>query len=107
MKHLNRVTLAGIVAQPPNMQETGLGVKVAHLAVLTGKQRHAVTAWVQIAEQIEREIEAGNTVVLEGELVYSSFERDGVTIPTTTIRVTWIERVDTYLTDREWEAANV
>ena len=105
MNHLNRVTLKGTVAQPPNMQETGLGVKVAHLAVLTGKQRHAVTAWVAIAEQIEREIEAGNTVILEGEIVYSSFERDGVTIPTTAIRVAWIERVDGCFTDEE--VANV
>lgn len=94
---VNRIMLIGNVGRDPDVQTTSTGTKVAHLSLATSRripkdgaveQRtdwHRLTLWDQLAQFAEDYIRQGDQLYVEGRLEYSSFERNGVTIPTAEI----------------------
>lgn len=99
MRSVNKVILVGMIGRDPDIQTTADGSKVAHVSLTTtrrwsdqhGMQErtmwHRLTLRDRLAEVTEDYVRKGDRVYLEGELEYDSFERNGVTIPTSEIRV--------------------
>jgi single-strand DNA-binding protein len=96
----NKIILVGNVGRDPDIQQTQGGTKVAHLSLATNrrvpaddddtKERtdwHRLTFWGKLAQLAEDHIGQGDRLLVEGTLEYSSYERDGVTIPTSDITV--------------------
>jgi single-strand DNA-binding protein len=48
---------------------------------------HRITAWGRLAELAEEYIRKGDRLYIEGRMQYDSYERDGVTIPTSDVVV--------------------
>jgi single-stranded DNA-binding protein len=96
---MNRIQLLGMVRGAPNIQRTGQDEAVAHLKVSTRRlgtsaQWHKVEAWEALAESIERgKIADGDTIFVEGHMEYSTYERDGVQIPTAVVVAHFIVRM--------------
>ena len=99
-RSVNKVILVGNVGRDPDIQQTQNGTKVAHLTLATnrwipgqgedGEERtewHRLTLWNRLAEFTEEYVGKGDRVYVEGRIEYDTFERDGVTIPTTEIHV--------------------
>ena len=99
-RSVNKVILVGNVGRDPDIQQTQSGTKVAHLTLATnrwvpgsgedGEERtewHRLTLWNRLAEFAEEYVGKGDRVYVEGRIEYDSFERDGVTIPTTEVHV--------------------
>ncbi|MEZ4757626.1 MAG: single-stranded DNA-binding protein [Flavobacteriales bacterium] len=89
----NKVSLIGNLGATPEVREVATGRKVARMVVAThsttrnaagerdtNTQWHTVVAWGRTAEQVERLLEKGSPVALEGKLVHRSYAgRDGRT----------------------------
>lgn len=98
-RSVNKVILVGNVGRDPDVQTTGTGKKVAHLSLATSRripqgdkfeQRtewHRLTLWDRLAMLAEEYIRKGDRLFVEGSMEYGSFEREGVTIPTSEVRV--------------------
>ena len=98
-RSVNRVTLVGNVGGDPEVRDTRNGQRVAHVSLATNHvvQRdgeedrrtdwHRLTFWGGAAETVERYLRKGGRLYVEGRLAYGSYERDGVTIPTTDVVV--------------------
>lgn len=99
-RSVNKIILVGNVGRDPDMQATQNGTKVAHLSLATNRRLpsnggevrertdwHRLTFWNQLAEFAEQYVRKGDRLYVEGRVEYDSFERDGVTIPTTDITV--------------------
>jgi single-strand DNA-binding protein len=88
----NTVRLIGNLGFDPEVREIAKGRKVARLSVATNEsytnsagervtdtQWHTVVAWGRIADQVERMLEKGSPIMLEGRLVHRSYEgKDGL-----------------------------
>jgi single-strand DNA-binding protein len=48
---------------------------------------HRLTLWDRLAQLAEDYVRKGDRVYVEGRIEYDSFERNGVTIPTTEVQV--------------------
>lgn len=83
----NRVQLIGKVGNDPEIRILDEGKKIAKLSIatndvyyndkgekVTDTQWHLVTAWGRIAEIIEKFVEKGKEIALEGKLVHRSWE---------------------------------
>lgn len=83
----NRVQLIGKVGNDPEIRMLDEGKKIAKLSIatndvyyndkgekVTDTQWHLVTAWGRIAEIIEKFVEKGKEIALEGKLVHRSWE---------------------------------
>lgn len=98
-RSVNRVTLVGNVGADPEVRETRQGQRVAHVSLATNHlvQRdgeedrrtdwHRLTFWGGAADTVETYLRKGGRLYVEGRLAYGSYERDGVTIPTTDVVV--------------------
>ncbi|MCE2455329.1 MAG: single-stranded DNA-binding protein [Gemmatimonadetes bacterium] len=98
-RSVNRIALIGNVGRDPDVRTTKRGTKVAHLALATnrrnpagaeGEERtdwHRLTLWDGRAQLAEDYIRTGDRIYVEGRLEYDSYERDGITIPTSEIHV--------------------
>ncbi|MFW6199189.1 MAG: single-stranded DNA-binding protein [Gemmatimonadota bacterium] len=100
-RSVNKIILVGNVGRDPDMRETKTGVKVAHFSLATNRrfQRageeepeertdwHRLTCWNRLAQFAEDYISQGDRIYVEGRLEYDSYERDGVTIPTSEVVV--------------------
>lgn len=98
-RSVNRVTLVGNVGADPEVRETRQGKRVAHVSLATNHvaQRdgeedrrtdwHRLTFWGGAADTVEKYLRKGGRLYVEGRLAYGSYERDGVTIPTTDVVV--------------------
>ncbi len=96
---VNRVTLLGNAGADPDVRETGSGTRVAHLSLATnrvfrqngGPQRrtewHRLTFWGNQAETVDRYVNKGAKLYIEGRIEYGSYDRDGVAIPTVDVVV--------------------
>ena len=82
----NKVSLIGNLGATPEVREVATGRKVARMVVAThsttrnaagerdtNTQWHTVVAWGRTAEQVERLLEKGSPVALEGKLVHRSY----------------------------------
>ncbi|MEJ2341651.1 MAG: single-stranded DNA-binding protein [Gemmatimonadales bacterium] len=98
-RSINRVILVGNAGSDPDVRETSGGTPVAHLSLATDRffrqngeeQRktdwHRLTFWGKACEIAARFVQRGSRLYVEGRIEYGSYERDGVTIPTTDIIV--------------------
>jgi single-strand DNA-binding protein len=98
-RSINRIILVGNAGSDPDVRETSGGTPVAHLSLATDRffrqndeeQRktdwHRLTFWGKACEIAARFVQRGSRLYVEGRVEYGSYERDGVTIPTTDIIV--------------------
>lgn len=98
-RSVNRVILVGNTGSDPDVRETTKGTRVANVSLATnrvyqlnGQEQkrtdwHRLTFWGKTAETVERYLRKGNRIYVEGRLEYGSYERDGVTVPTTDVVV--------------------
>lgn len=96
-RSVNKIILVGHVGRDPDVQVTAAGTKVAHVSLATsrringaGEERaewHRLTMWDRLAALAEDYVRKGDRVYVEGRMEYSSFERNGVTIPTAEVHV--------------------
>jgi single-strand DNA-binding protein len=96
-RSINKLILVGNVGRDPEIQSTGNGNKVAHFSLATSRripkengfeertEWHRLTAWGRLAELAEEYIRKGDRLYVEGRIQYDSYERDGVTIPTSDV----------------------
>ncbi|UUC46138.1 single-stranded DNA-binding protein [Flavobacterium cerinum] len=83
----NRVQLIGKVGNDPEVKTLGEGKKLVKLSIATNEiyyndkgekvtdtQWHLVTAWGKIAEIIEKFVEKGKEIALEGKLIHRVWE---------------------------------
>lgn len=99
-RSVNKIILVGHVGRDPELRETQSGVKVANLSLATNhrlgtngeseRERtdwHRLTLWNRLAVFADEHVKKGDRLYVEGRLEYDSYERDGVTIPTTEVSV--------------------
>jgi single-strand DNA-binding protein len=98
-RSVNRVILVGNAGSDPDVRNTASGTTVAHLSLATNRvfqrngeeQRktdwHRLTFWAGAAEAVERWVSKGSRLYVEGRIEYGSYDRDGVTIPTSDVIV--------------------
>ncbi|MCL7972846.1 MAG: single-stranded DNA-binding protein [marine benthic group bacterium] len=98
-RSVNRVILVGNAGADPDVRETPSGSTVAHLSLATNRtyqqngqeqkktEWHRLTFWAGAARTIEKWVRKGTRMYVEGRIEYGSYDRDGVTIPTTDVVV--------------------
>lgn len=98
-RSINKIILVGNVGRDPDLQTTSAGTKVAHVSLATSRrvprdggaeertEWHRLTLWDRLAQLAEDYLRKGDRVYIEGRMEYSSFERNGVTIPTAEVHV--------------------
>jgi single-strand DNA-binding protein len=98
-RSINKVILVGNVGRDPDVQVTTAGTKVVHLSLATSRRVprdgameertdwHRITLWDRLAEIAEEYVRKGDRVYVEGRMEYGSFEKNGVTIPTSEVQV--------------------
>jgi len=88
----NKVQLIGHVGQEPEIKTFDGGKKVANITIATNDnytndkgekveqtEWHRVTAWGKLADIIEKYVEKGKEIAIEGKLTHRSYEdKDGV-----------------------------
>jgi len=98
-RSINKVILVGNAGRDPDVQTTASGSKVARLSLATSRrvprdgsfeertEWHRLVLWDRLAELAEEYIRKGDRLYIEGRMEYSSFEKNGVTVPTADVRV--------------------
>lgn len=98
-RSINKVILVGNVGRDPDIQTTTAGTKVAHLSLATSRRVprdgameertdwHRITLWDRLAEVAEEYVRKGDRIYVEGRMEYGSYEKNGVTIPTSEVQV--------------------
>jgi single-strand DNA-binding protein len=98
-RSVNKLILVGNVGRDPEVQATPNGHKVANFSLATNRriprengfeertEWHRLTVWNRLAELAEEYIRKGDRLYVEGRIEYASYERDGVTIPTSEVVV--------------------
>ena len=96
-RSVNKIILIGNVGSDPDVRITSAGVKIARVSLATNWRAglpdpedrtdwHRVVLWGRLAQIAEDYVSKGDKLYVEGYLMYDSYERDGVTIPTAEIR---------------------
>jgi single-strand DNA-binding protein len=98
-RSINKVILVGNAGRDPDVQTISNGAKVAHLSLATSRrfsrdgvqeertEWHRLTLWDRLAGLAEEYVRKGDRLYIEGRIEYGSFEKNGVTVPTTEVRV--------------------
>lgn len=100
-RSVNKIILVGNVGRDPEVRETKTGMKVANLSLATNRRTqppgeeevgeetdwHRLVFWNRLAQFAEDYVSRGDRIYVEGRLQYDSYERDGVTIPTSEVSV--------------------
>lgn len=86
----NKVQLIGNVGNLPEIKNTDSGKKLARFRVATNDQYrnaqgekvtettwHNIIAWGKLAELVEKYLEKGTEVAIEGRLTNRTYEKDG------------------------------
>ncbi len=99
-RSLNKALLIGNLGADPEVRATSDGTRVAEFSIATNRtwtdrsgakqertEWHRIVAWAKLAEIAERYLRRGDSVCVEGEIQYRSYEdREGVTRYITEIR---------------------
>jgi single-strand DNA-binding protein len=98
-RSINKVILVGNVGRDPEAHTTSAGTKVVNLSLATSRRIprdgsmeertdwHRITLWDRLADIAEEYIRKGDRVYVEGRMEYGSFEKNGITIPTSEVQV--------------------
>ncbi len=101
----NKVLLVGNIGSDPEIRFTATGRKVAKFDVATHEsylnsqgekvtetQWHRLVGWGNVAEKVEKELQKGAEVSIEGKLIYRNYvDKDGVKKYVTEINVFELE----------------
>lgn len=87
MASVNKVILIGNLGKDPEMKESSGGVKFCKFSIATSKkikdeektQWHNITCFGKTAELASQYLKKGYPVYIDGEIQYSTSEKDGVT----------------------------
>jgi single-strand DNA-binding protein len=96
---MNRCQLYGNLGSDPKVTNLQSGKKVAKFSLATNRtysnasgervtetQWHSIVSWGKLAELCEKYLKKGNSVIIEGEINYRSYEnKEGVTVYITEI----------------------
>jgi len=82
---MNRVTLCGLLGKDPELRNTQNQTAVANFSVATsqkinGEEKtcwHYITVWGKLAENCAKYLRKGSKVLLEGEIDYQQWEKEG------------------------------
>jgi single-strand DNA-binding protein len=102
---LNKVQLIGRVGKDPEIKHLESGSSVANFTLATSEKYtnkkgekventewHSIVAWNKLAEIIEKYIEKGDLIYIEGKLTYRKYEgKDGETKYITEIKADGLE----------------
>jgi len=93
-----KVILIGNVGNDPEIRDINNGTNLAKFSVATNKswkdktgewqeatQWHRVEAWRDLAEKVINKVQKGTELLIEGEIIYGSYEKDGQKVYTTSI----------------------
>jgi single-strand DNA-binding protein len=97
----NKVQLIGNVGKVPQVKTLSAGKKVANFSIATNEsyknakgekitdtQWHNVVAWGKVAELVEKYVQKGTEVAIEGKLLNKQYtDNDGVKRYTTEIQI--------------------
>ncbi len=111
----NKVQLIGRLGNAPEVKKTGTGKKMAQFSIatiesyrnakgekVTETQWHRIIAWGKIAEVVEKHLEKGKEVAIEGKLVNRNYvDKAGVKKYITEVLVT-----ELLLLDKKTEASS-
>jgi len=98
-RSINKIILVGNVGRDPDMQTTASGTRVVHVSLATSRrvprgdgfeertEWHRLTMWNRLAELAEEYVRKGDRLYIEGRVEYGSFEKNGVTVPTSEVQV--------------------
>jgi single-strand DNA-binding protein len=88
----NRITLIGNVGQDPQSKTLDNGTKTTSFTLATSEtwkdkqgnkqeetQWHTVKLWRGLAEVAEQYVKKGTKLMIEGKVIYRSYEKDGET----------------------------
>lgn len=100
-RSVNKIILVGTVGQDPDFQERMDGSSVAIFSLDTKREGedadrtdwHLVNAWDRLAAFSCDYLTQGDRIYIEGRMEYDSYERDGITIPTATVKAREIVRL--------------
>lgn len=95
MRSVNRICLLGNVGRDPEARTTTSGKKVCSFSIATSVKTgdtertewHRISAWDQLADLAEKYVKKGDRLYVEGEMRYSSYEKNGTTIPTAEVHL--------------------
>ena len=89
-RSLNKIMLIGNVGNDPDVRTTSSGTPIANMSLATtrtwkdgsGEQRektewHRLTVWGKLVDVVERYVEKGDRLYVEGRIEYSESESDG------------------------------
>lgn len=99
MSGVNKCILLGRVGKPPEVKSTGNGQRVANFSIATsesykdkstGEKKeitdwHNIVIWGQLADVIEKYVNKGDMIYVEGKMRTRSWEKDGITRYTTEV----------------------
>ncbi|MEX2582147.1 MAG: single-stranded DNA-binding protein [Gemmatimonadota bacterium] len=99
-RSVNKAIILGNLGADPEIRSTSGGARVANISVATsrrwndrsGQQQektewHRIVMWEKLADIAEKYLKKGDSVYIEGEIEYRSYEdKDGVTKYSTEIR---------------------
>jgi single-strand DNA-binding protein len=99
-RSISKTILVGNVGRDPEVQTTASGMRVANLSIATSRNVqtrdgqweertdwHRCVAWDKLAAIAEEYVRKGDRIYIEGRIVYDSYEKNGVTIPTAEIHI--------------------
>ena len=94
MSSVNKVGLVGRVGQDPECKVLDSGTTVATFSVATNRTYgeketdwHRCVAFGKVAEIIESYVRKGSLIYIDGAIEYSQYEKEGVTVYSTSIKV--------------------
>jgi len=98
---MNSVQLLGRIGKPPEIRYSQSGTAVCNVSLATSEkvkgeektQWHRLVAFGKTAELIEKYINKGDQLCVEGKISYGSYEKDGNKVYTTDIIVNRIHFV--------------
>lgn len=99
-RSVNKAIIVGNLGADPEIRSIASGARVANISVATSRrwtdrggaqqektEWHRIVLWEKLADIAERYLKKGDTVYIEGEIEYRSYEdKDGVTKYMTEIR---------------------
>ena len=82
---MNKAILLGRAGKDPEITTTQSGKKVSKLSLATSKkingtettQWHSLIFWENAAEIVEKYVKKGSQLLVEGEIQYREYEKDG------------------------------
>lgn len=99
MSGVNKLILLGRVGRDPEIRLSGGGMAIANFSVATSSkhkgeeitQWHNCVAFDKTAELIEKYVNKGDQVYVEGQLNYEQYEKDGVKMTSAKVMVNAVQ----------------